>query len=157
MNTWLIVRLALVALSVLQGALSSQVSAPPEGVSLSLLAVIVGFGIVGMLFVVGIQRINPRSASTWRYPSWSINPFLLREPLQFFHLGGFFFIAAGVGSAVRMLALGQTPQLSALFLPAFGVGILGGVYACTVVYRGKMARAQPTVQADSPASGGPAA
>lgn len=42
---------------------------------------------------------------------------------------------------MRMLILSETPQLSVLFLPAFGVGILACVYAYTVVCRGKMARA----------------
>ncbi len=157
MRLWLAVRIALVGLSFLQGALSSQSFAPPQGVSLSLLAAIFVFGIVGMLFVVGIQRVTPRSAPVWRYPRWSINPFLLREPLQFFHLGGFFFIATGAGNALRLLFLAQPITASALFLPAFGAGALAGVYACTVVYRGKMESTQPTLQADGPASGGPAA
>lgn len=155
MKTWLVVRLALIGLFFLQGALSNQIAAPPEGVSAPLLAGIFVFAIVGMLFVVGIQRINPRSAPVWRYPNWSISPFLLREPLQFFHLGGFLFIAGGFGSALRLLVLGQAITVSALFLPTFGAGTLAGVYVCTVMYRSKMERAQPTVQRDGPASGGP--
>jgi hypothetical protein len=157
MKTWLPVRLVLVALSFLQGALSDEVVAPPEGVSLSLLAIVFVFGIVGMLFVVGIQRVNPRSAPVWRRPRWSINPFSMKEPLQFFHLGGFVLISVGVGSAVRLLVLGQPITASVLFAPTFGIGMLAGVYVCTLAFRGKMERTQPTLQADRPASGGPAA
>jgi hypothetical protein len=51
--------------------------------------------ILALLFVVGIQFFNPRSASAWRHPSWKINPFLLSEPLQPFHLLGFIFLARG--------------------------------------------------------------
>lgn len=141
MNTWFIIRLVLVAFAFLGGVFSTQPTPQPDGVSAGILLGIFAFGILGMLFVVGIQRVNPRTASTWRYPSWAINPFLLREPLQFFHLGGFFMLAAGAGNLLRILFVEQASWFSALTLLAFGAGILGGVYACTVVYRGKMARA----------------
>lgn len=140
MKTWVIVRVILLILAFFQGVFSSQVSAPPEGGTTTLLLSVFGFGVFGMLFVVGIQRINPRSAPIWRYPSWFINPFLLSEPLQFFHLGGYFFLVIGAGSVLRQLFLGQDLGLSILFMPAFGAGILSGVYACTFVYRGKMQR-----------------
>lgn len=141
MKTWAIVRTALVIFAFLQVALRSQVPAPPEGVSLSGLAGIFCVGAFGILFVVGIQRINPLSAPTWRYPRWSVNPFLLREPLQFFHLAGFFFLAAGAGTLLRQFILGPQVELSVFFVPVFGSGILCGVYACTIVYRGKMSSA----------------
>jgi hypothetical protein len=83
MNTWFLVRLFLIGVALLQGALSNQALAPPEGVSATLVLAIFVFGFVGMLFIVGIQRFNPRSAAVWRYPAWTVNPFLLREPLQF--------------------------------------------------------------------------
>jgi len=139
MNAWIWVRLALVLLSFAQGLLIHQLVAPPGGVSLPLLAGIVAFGVFGMIFVVGLQRFNPRSSPEWRQPSWSISPFLLGEPLQFFHLGGFCMIAVGLGEAVRMLALGESLTLSVLFAPAFGIGVLLGVHVCTVLFRGKMA------------------
>ena len=126
MNIWIIVRLALVALFFLQGALSSQAIAPPEGASASLLLAAFAFGIVSMLFVIGIQRVNPWSAPTWRYPSWSINPFMLREPLQFFHFASFTFIAVGIGTALRSVVLGESLGLSVLFAPVIGAGTLGG-------------------------------
>ena len=140
MNQWAIVRVALLAIGLLQGALSSQAQAPLDGVTPTLIAVAFAFGIVGLLFVVGIQRINPISAPIWRYPSWSINPFLLREPLQFFHLGGFYFLASGVGELLRQIFLKNPLTLDYLFLPAIGLGLLSGVYLCTVVFRSKMAR-----------------
>ena len=126
MKPWLIVRLVLVTLGFVQGGLSPEVPAPPHMAS-SLLLVAFGFGVLGMLFVVGIQRINPRSAAQWRYPSWAINPFLFSEPLQFFHVASFFFISGGAGACLRKLALGQELDLSLLFLPTLGVGTLAGV------------------------------
>jgi hypothetical protein len=138
MKTWFIVRLALVAASFLQGAFIDLPLALSEDVSAQSLLFIFGFGILGMLFVVGFQRFNPRSAPTWRYPSWHINPFLLREPLQFFHLGAFIMFAVVAGDALRSVILGQPLQLSLLLPLVFGAGILVGVYACTFVFRSKM-------------------
>ena len=140
MNSWKIVRLVLVALSAIASTFSNQSIAPPEEVSTSVLLAVFSFGIASMLFIIGIQRVNPRSAATWRYPSWSINPFLLQEPLQFFHLASFTFIAVGVGSALRIFVLGESLDLSALFAPTLGAGILCGVYACTLLYSSKMTK-----------------
>ena len=138
MNTWAIVRVVLVAAAFLQTALSNRSFAPAEGVTVPLLVIVFGFGIIALLLVIGVQRLNPYSAPTWRYPSWSVSPFSLREPLQFFHFCGFFFLAGGVGGAVGQVLRGQQLGLTNLFLPAFGAGILCGVYACTLIYRGKM-------------------
>lgn len=139
MNTWSTIRVTLVTIAFL-GGFSSLPPVSPEEVSIWLLLGVFVFGVLGMLFVIGIQRINPRSAPTWRYPSWSINPFSLREPLQFFHLGGFFMLASGVGLQLRMLVVDRMLWSSAYIFLAFGAGILGGVYACTVIYRSKMTR-----------------
>jgi hypothetical protein len=138
MKTWLYVRFALVALSFLQGALLEMSLPHPEDVSVRSLLLVLGFGILGMIFVIGVQCLNPRSAPMWRYPSWHINPFLLREPLQFFHLGSFVMFSVVAGSVLRAVGQGQPLQLSVLLPLVFGAGILVGVYVCTFVFRGKM-------------------
>lgn len=140
MNIWATVRAGLIAAGFVLASVTNAAAAPREGVTLTILAAVFSFGMVAMLFVIGMQRINPRSAPTWRYPSWTVNPFSLQEPLQFFHLGGFFFLATGAGAALYQLLHGQELGLANLFLPAFGAGILVGVYACTFAYRGKMER-----------------
>jgi hypothetical protein len=137
MRKWLVVRSALIVFAFLYCALVSQ-EMTPDNVTSELLFTIFCFGIIGLLFVVGIQRLNPRSAPIWRYPSWSINPFLAREPLQFFHLGGFYFLASGAGIILRKLFLNQDLDISLLFFPAFGAGTLCGIYVCTYVYKSKM-------------------
>jgi hypothetical protein len=140
MNRWRMVRVAVMSLGFLGGTLANPVPAPPEGFSAPLLVGAFFFGIIGVLFLIGIQRGNPHCALIWRYPSWSINPFLFREPLQFFHLGGFFFLSSGAGILLHFLFLGWAFWFSALVMPVFGAGILCGVYACTRLYRGKMVR-----------------
>jgi hypothetical protein len=150
MKTWFIVRLTLVAVSFLEGAFLDLPLAPSEEVSRQSLVFIFGFGVVGMLFIIGLQRFNPRSAPTWRYPSWYINPFLLREPLQFFHLGAFIMFAVVAGGALRAVVSGQQLQFPLLLPLVFGISVLVGVYACTFVFRGKMVSPNQPLKNDAP-------
>ena len=138
MKAWLYVRSALVALSFFQGAFLDMSLPDPVDVSVRSLSMIFGFGILGMVFVIGVQRFNPRSAPTWRYPSWHINPVLLGEPLQFFHLGSFVMFSVVAGSVLRAVVQGQVLQLSLLLPLVLGAGTLVGVYVCTFVFRSKM-------------------
>lgn len=105
------------------------------------LGVITVFFPLGLVFVIGIQFFNPKSAPFWRYPSWQLNPFQFREPLQFFHFGGFTCFAYGVGEIVQF-SLRNSAVLSpeALILFAMGCGLLVGVWLCTIVFRKKMSR-----------------
>lgn len=136
MNPWLIVRVALVLSAFLRTTFARGV-VPMEEVDHFPPLLILVFAFVGMLFIVGIQRLNPYT-SRWRYPSWRINPFMFREPLQFFHLGGFFFLASAAGMLVNGAVTGRAVSTGTFVFLAFGVGILGGVHACTVLHRGKM-------------------
>ena len=102
-----------------------------------LAAILFSFSIVALIFVVGIQFVNPRSAAQWRYPSWKLNPFRTKEPLQFFHLAGFLFVAAGLGAIGNALVEGSRIYDGALFV-VLGLGTVAGVYICTVLYGRKM-------------------
>jgi len=130
------------------------VAPPPEDSPLPILGVIFIFGVVGMLFVVGIQAVNPRSASVWRYPSWSINPFLLKEPLQFFHFGGYYFLALGVGVLVRHLVTPHTIGPDSFFLLSLALGMLAGVWHARSFSAERCAMAPNTsVKRDWPTAG----
>jgi hypothetical protein len=62
------------------------------------------------------------------------------EPMQFFHFASFFFIAHGIGNAIRMLISLDRILAGALMTLAFGIGALAGVALSTVVFRSKMRR-----------------
>lgn len=94
---------------------------------------------VGLLFVVGIQRLNPRSASVWRYPSWDINPFTLKEPLQFFHFAGYVSLAGGLGLLAHQRAVNERIFPDDCLSAVLGLGFLAGVQLCIRIYRKKMA------------------
>jgi hypothetical protein len=135
---WTIIRVTCVAATLLSSAFITQVPAQAEDTPAWFLIAAFIFGIVGLLFVVGIQRVNPFSAELWRYPKWSINPFQIREPLQFFHFGGNFMIASGAGTALHQIFSGPALHISDCVPLVFGLGILCGVRVCTVVHQNKM-------------------
>jgi hypothetical protein len=139
MNAWPYVRGGVVAASFLGGALGTDRRVVDFGISLPTIALVTfTFAVVGMLFVVGIQVFNPRSDAGWAYPKWTLNPFKLRQPLQFFHFGGYFFLLAGVGALSRWLFIRETPLAEPIAFTFWGAGVLAGVWCCTRVFHKKM-------------------
>jgi hypothetical protein len=141
MNAWPYVRGGLVAASLLGGAFGSDWRQVDFGHGLpEIAAAVFVFGIVGMLFVVCIQAFNRRSDPEWFYPGWALNPFKLGQPLQFFHLGGYFIFAAGVGALLRSLFVPDMPLAEPVVLTFWGAGTLVGVWCCARIFRKKMVR-----------------
>lgn len=133
--TWLFVRIAVVLFS---GIASFFVpvgpqAVPPMGWSAVL---VILFACPAMLVVVlAVQSINARSAAQWRRPSWLLNPFNFREPLQFFHLAAYVLLAQGLATFVKV-ALSSVPFYAEALVPlAMGVGIGGGIRLALVVFR----------------------
>jgi len=93
---------------------------------------------IALLALVGLQAVIPMSAPSWRQPSWSVNPFQVREPLQFFHLGSFFFMAGGLIGIATLPFRGLAAAPLAISLVSIGVGLWVGVQLCMMVYRKKM-------------------
>lgn len=91
-----------------------------------------------ILFVVGLQAANPLSAPVWRRPSWSLNPFQPKEPLQFFHLGAFHSMAGWVVGLAAAVFRGPAGVPLALSLISIGCGIWLGVRLCMIVFKRKM-------------------
>jgi hypothetical protein len=139
-NGWTVLRIVVVALGGVQGARDPAGWMPAQGVSIGLLLGLLAYGLLAVPVVATLQRFNRRSASVWRYPSWSINPLTMREPLQFFHAAGFVFLGIGAGIALRELADQRALSLASAPTIAIGLGLLAGVYASTVIYRAKMAQ-----------------
>jgi len=138
LNRWLAFRLSIVGLAVLQGAFLGDQTEAERNVEWLRCLLLIAVAPVMVLFVVGIQSKNPLSAEVWRYPAWSINPFLFAEPLQGFHLIGVSFIGFGSAAIISQI-LQSNPKLTLMTdVLAVGVGILIGVYLATLVYRRKM-------------------
>ena len=141
MNAWSYVRATLVAAGFLGGLFGTGRSVDFGMPMAYIAAAAFVFGIVGMLFVIGIQAMNSRSATVWSYPRWALNPFSMRQPLQFFHFAGYFVLAAGVGALLRSVFVGRTLIAEPVAFAFWGAGILAGVWCCTRAFRRKMERA----------------
>src|SRR5437867_12795738 len=100
-KTWMYVRLVVVAIGAVYGpALIFSDTGAESRIDWISCIVILLFSPVALLLIVGLQSQNPLSSTRWRKPSWLINPFLFEEPLQFFHLAAYHFLAAGVTACV---------------------------------------------------------
>jgi hypothetical protein len=138
MRVWLIVRLTLITASAVGTflvPLGPQAS-PPMGWD-ALLAILV-FCPIGLLFVLGLQVIKPRSAKLWLRPSWQLNPFNFRQPLQFFHLAAYACLAQALGILVRLAVSQVSFYVDSLVPLAMAIGILFGLQLITLVFRAKI-------------------
>ena len=137
-NKWLYVRLVLLFASAffcLFGGPVKEHASPPIDLS----ALVMGFfsGILGLQFVLAIQFINKKSAEIWEHPSWNENPFQMKQPIQFFHLGAWLFISSSFISV--LLTWFNSPEfiLDALMPLVIGVGLLIGVQLSQLLFRRK--------------------
>lgn len=140
MRAWVIVRWALIAASAIGTffvPLGPQ-ARPPIGWG-ALLAIF-AFCSVGLAFVLGLQAINPRSAKLWLRPSWQLNPFNFRQPLQFFHLGAYVCLAQALVVLARLAVSQVSFYVEALVPLAMAIGVLLGLQFVTLVFRAKIER-----------------
>lgn len=138
MSNWTYVRLTLVLFS---GIASFFVPLGPQAtpsIDWGSLLVIFIFCPIGLVLILAIQVVNPRSAKAWRRPSWSINPFNFREPLQFFHAVAYVCLAQGLVTLVRVAALSIPFYVEALVPLVMAVGIFIGLQAVMLLFRSKL-------------------
>ncbi len=137
-NKWFFVRLGLIAVSaifyVIQGPVSEHANPP---IDIGALVMGLFFGIFGLQFVLAIQFMNKKSAESWEHPSWSENPFQMKQPIQFFHLGAWLFIVSSTVSVLLTWCKNPKFTLDALMPLFIGVGLLIGVHLSRVLYRRK--------------------
>jgi hypothetical protein len=92
-----------------------------------------------LLFIVGFQAF-PRSGKLWFRPSWRLNPFNGQQPLQFFHLGAYVFLAHGIVVLVRLAVSQVAFYVEALVPLAIAVGVFLGIQLVMLVFSAKMER-----------------
>jgi len=137
-NKWLLIRIGLIAVSVAAYAIQGPVSAHAEP-PIDMSALVIGFifGIIGLQFVLAIQFVNKKSAEVWEPPSWSENPFQFKQPIQFFHLGAWLFIASSLASVMQTWFKNPKFILDACMPLVIGVGLLTGVHLSRALFRRK--------------------
>ena len=139
MYKWIILRLVLVGVAAWQGWMGGDSWLPERPVTALMLAGWTFYGLVAVPVVVWAQRLNPRNNPTWHFPSWRLNPLTLRDPLQFFHMVGFVFLAAGIGVGAHDLWLQLPLRPPHAVLPLIGAGMVAGTYTAARIFRDKLA------------------
>jgi hypothetical protein len=137
-NKWFFVRIGLIVASALLYLIRGPVLAHAEPpIDMSALVIGLFFGVAGLQFVLAIQFVNKKSDEIWKYPSWSENPFQLKQPIQFFHLGAWLLMTSATVSA--LLTWFKRPEfLFDALMPLFiGVGLFIGVHLSRFLYRRK--------------------
>ncbi|MEM1108600.1 MAG: hypothetical protein AAGH99_07920 [Planctomycetota bacterium] len=91
-----------------------------------------------LLFVIGIQAINPLNDSQWLKPTHDANPLYLRNPLFFFHFAAYLIFAAGGSLLVSSLWRGWPALAHGVYLLLAAPMILLGIRICIRVFRHKL-------------------
>lgn len=138
MNIWLYVRIGLILISVIAAFFAplEPQAVPPIGWG-ALLAIFI-FCPIGIVIVLGMQVANPMSAKVWRRPSWSLNPFNIREPLLFFHLGAYMFLADGMVMLMRTATSAEPFYVESLIPLVMAMGVFLGLQAVMLLFSSKM-------------------
>ncbi len=135
---WLWVRVGIVALGGLSGIeVTSPATVAESNVDWLACAILLGASPLMLLAVIALQACNP-AAPSWRRPSWHISPFLTTEPLQFFHLAAFTFIAGGLVGVATLPFRGISAAPLAVALLSVGAGAWLGIHLSMRVCRKKM-------------------
>ena len=137
---WWYVRVAIVGAAVLGGLFGQGRDLQTGYTLLQLATATFAFGVVAMLFIIGLQAFNPRSAAEWAFPSWSASPFTMKQPLQLFHLAGYFFLGSGLGGMLHVAFDRTLSVVEPTVFASTGAGVLFGVWLCCRAFHRKMAR-----------------
>jgi hypothetical protein len=122
-SPWLAIRVGLLAVAFISsGAFIASVPDDFSHPSWSFLPKMMALVAGGMVFVLGLQKINPSSTATWDPPRWSSNPFRLADPLAFFDFSAWYLISMGLGCF--LLGMLRHPRNWAWELPiSAGIGM----------------------------------
>jgi uncharacterized membrane protein len=100
--------------------------------------VTLAFTPLAVLLLVAVQAVNPYSAKVWRKPSWQVNPFLFKDPLQFFHLAAYHFMVAGIVGCLTLFYRGKEAAPLAVWLLSIGMGLWLGMQLSLLIFRRKL-------------------
>lgn len=139
MNKWKFLRIALISFIAVSSLLTPLEPKVNLAINWSTLGVIFVFSFLAILFVVGMQVVNPLSAKVWHKPDWNCNPFSLKDPIQFFHLAAYIMLVQGAVVLFRLLLSSIPFYLESLVPFVIGAGALIGIKLAMLFFRVKYA------------------
>ena len=137
---WLYLRISSVACGVPVGLVAAWREVGPGSVDAQVAFYFIAliFGPIALPLVLSLQVDNPLTRDKWRKPSWSLNPFDLKDPFQTVHLGAFEFLAMGFGALLAFPFRGFSAASLAIGLTLLGASIWVGTRLCMVIFRKKI-------------------
>jgi hypothetical protein len=137
---WLGLRISLILIALAQSKFFlSSMDGDFSTYSLAFPLIMSSLCTIGVLFILRIQASSSyfRGGERWLKPSWRLNPFDFRQPLQFFHAAAFYSLSLALGCAV--FGLSRTPPSWAWELPiSTGLGLWFGVRLYPYNFRKKI-------------------
>lgn len=137
MKIWLYVRLGLVVATVVAACVVPLGPRATPPIGWTALLVIFVFCMLGLVPIIGLQRINPLSGKVWQRPSWTSNPLNFGQPIQFFYLGSILSMTQGVVVLLRIGITSAPFYVEALVPVAMGLGIWLRLKIIMVVFASK--------------------
>ena len=138
-HRWLYLRIAILIAAMIQArSFAASLNGDFSHANWTTFFVLIGFGAFGVLFVIGLQSVNPMAPRQWRHPSWFSSPFELRQPLLALDFGSYYFLVLGTVSMIWGLAASPTNWAWEIPL-ATGIGAWIGVRLTTLVFRERFA------------------
>ena len=100
-----------------------------------------------LLFVIGIQVINPLQDKKWTIPDLDSNFLKLSDPLHFFHAVAHIISATGLGTMIGSLFDDFSNFIVGLAMLSGSLSTLLGVKLCTIVFSVKFQEAKTSATA----------
>ena len=147
MITWKLVRYILYTVAFADGLLSRNLNYDEALWSMYFqdplaVSIIMGIPLIvipfALLFVIGIQSINPMIRAPWPYPSHESNPLRFSQPLNFFHFAASMILASAAGDVFSVLWVGFGPLLGGMHGLVAGLITLESIQLCATIFKFKM-------------------
>jgi hypothetical protein len=137
MKRWRYIRVAVISLAAIGDIFFPAGAHATARIGWGALAAIFVFSMFALVPVLAVQLGNSRSAKTWHRPSWDLNPFTFRDPLQLFHLAAYAILAGGVVNVIRLL-FRAAPFSAELLVPlAMAAGLFISIHLIPKIFRSK--------------------
>jgi hypothetical protein len=140
MSTWKKIRIGIIVIAAATAFFLPVELHEEPSMNWTELVILFVFVPIGLLFIIGIQAVNPFSAKEWKKPDWDMNFLNFTDPVPFFHFGAYIMLVQGAVMLCRL------PFENAQFHPEsfmsllMGVSVLLGVQIIMLVFRSKYKR-----------------
>ena len=89
----------------------------------------------GTIFIIWLQSINKiQNPNTWLDINWNTNPFLLKQPIQFFNYVGWMMFISYIYPTINTYIKYPEYTLDGVFLLCIGLAVVFGTYISSYLF-----------------------